>query len=176
MSNIETKPLVPASRIPIQSKPIIEIPANIRHCLEELGTKRAMNSRGTIEENIRGIKGEWAVAKYLGIENNIDTEIYDYGDGGVDLRYQGQSIDVKTVGRRANNPNLWVDKNIKLNASKYVLAQELNPSLYQIHGYAFKSEVDKARVRDISEMWHANLVREIGQDRLHSLPSFRPVE
>lgn len=48
-----------------------------------------------IETHYIGMKGEWAVARYLAMFPDIHA--YAGGDGGVDMVYRGYSLDVKTL-------------------------------------------------------------------------------
>ncbi|WP_324665748.1 hypothetical protein [Haloarcula sediminis] len=73
----------------------------------------------------------------LGIADRLNTEVYaDGGDGGVDLRYRGATIDVKTVGRHRADPALTVDAYDQLRADYYVLASRVGSSDMRLLGYA----------------------------------------
>jgi hypothetical protein len=143
----QIRPLVSAGAVAPTDHPLVTVEDERRLPLEEYGTRRAASSRGSIEHHVRGILGEFAVAKYLGIPDQVDTEIYDDGDPGYDLRYRNQTIDVKTAGPQAQTPELWVNANRPLEADVYVLAQELNAGFYRLIGYAPRSQVARARER-----------------------------
>lgn len=129
-------PLISVSDIPKTAQPTIEIQDSKRIPLSNLGSRRAKDSHGTIENHIRGICGEFAVAKYLGIPESLDTEIYEDGDLGWDLERNNKKIDVKTVGPHVNNPKLLISARAQIKADYYVLVQELNAHNYRIIGYA----------------------------------------
>lgn len=92
-----------------------------------------------------GILGEAAVAQFLDREEEVDTSLYDRGDGGVDLSFRGVGIDVKTVGRHRSNPGLTVDAYAPLDANYYVLADRIGPSECRIVGYAPREFVANAK-------------------------------
>jgi hypothetical protein len=153
-------------------QPIVKIPRNKRIPLTEHAARRAADGRGTFENHETGILGEWAVGRLLGIENRLDTDVYEYGDDGVDLRYRGRTIDVKTVGPRASDPELWVDVTRPLHADYYVLVQQLSTARLRIIGYAPRKTVANAYERDTSSAidWHSERVRAVPQDDLHPIP------
>jgi hypothetical protein len=169
---IVQQPLIPASKAVGPMQPVVTVPRNKRIPLTEHAARRAIDSRGTPENHQRGILGEWAVSRLLGIEDRLDTEVYEYGDSGVDLRYHGKTIDVKTVGPHASNPELWVDLTQSLNAEYYVLAQQVSTARLRVIGYAPREAVANAYERDISSAvdWHAERVRAVPQDELYPIP------
>lgn len=163
-------PLVPVAETPETVQPTIDIPEERRIPLSELGTKRAKGSPGTIKNHIRGICGEYAVAKFFGIPERLNQEIYEYGDEGFDLKIAGRTIDVKTVGPYTNNPCLMVGEDQALNADYYVLVQELNANTYRIIGYAPSVMVNEAPIQRISLEGYAERVRTVEQQDLFHLP------
>ena len=77
--------------------------------LKELAKKRAGSyEEDNVERHHRGLKGEAAVAEAYSVE--LDKEIYENGDGGIDLTLKiherERTVDVKTTGRR--NPSLRI--------------------------------------------------------------------
>lgn len=139
------EPLVPVSEVDESTLPVIVIPPSRRKALAVIGAKRAKDSRGTISQHEQGIFGEFAVAKYLGIPEQIDKEIYENGDPGFDILFQDKRIDVKTVGPHVNNPFLPVSTHGDLTADFYVLIHQLNQSNYRIFGYAHRIQVSQSR-------------------------------
>ncbi|WP_277543719.1 hypothetical protein [Haloarcula laminariae] len=75
----------------------------------------------------------------------MNTEVY--ADGGVDLRYRGATIDVKTVGRHRTDPDLTVDAYDQLRADYYMLASRVGPSDVRLLGYAPRQFVANAPTR-----------------------------
>lgn len=142
---ISLRPLVPVSELDISTLPIVSIAPSRLKALSIVGAQRAKDARGTIEQHEQGIFGEFAVAKYLGITEKVDTEIYEDGDPGYDLTFRGKTIDVKTVGPRVNNPFLAVSTYSELVADYYVLVQQLNFSNYRLIGYAHRLQVEQSR-------------------------------
>jgi len=71
----------------------------------------------------------------------------DGGDGGVDLRYRGATIDVKTVSRHRTEPDLTVDAYDPLCADYYVLASRVGPSDVRLLDYALRQFVANAPTR-----------------------------
>lgn len=164
-------PLVSVSEMPKSSQPIVEIPDTKRIPLSQLGTERARGGPGSIEDHIRGIMGEFAVAKFFGVPDKVDDEIYEYGDPGYDLEIDGNTIDVKTVAPRANNPCLMVDENMDVVADYYILVQELNANVYRIIGYAPSNIVEHADVRRLNLDGYAERVKTVDQYDLFPIPS-----
>jgi hypothetical protein len=138
-------PFVPVSEIPVDQLPIVYIKKSRRDALEICGTKRANGSSGTPENHMMGIKGEYAVAKFYGDPDGVDTAVDKSSDGGVDLDILGD-IQVKTCGSQVNNPKLMISDTENLHADHYVLVQELDRSSYRIIGYAPKQTVANAPV------------------------------
>lgn len=165
-------PFVPVSEVPDDQLPIVHINQTRRDALEVCGTKRAKDSPGTIENHIRGIKGEYAVAKHYGDPDRVDTEIRRYGDGGVDLEILGR-VQVKTCRSRVNNPRLLVAARKLLRADHYVLVQELDRSTYRIIGYAPRATVAEAPISRFQLDGYAKRLRVVEQCDLWQPP--RPV-
>jgi hypothetical protein len=172
-TNMSTSnPLVSVSEIPQTVQPTVEISDAKRIPLSKLGTKRARDSPGSTDDHIRGILGEYAVAKFFGKPKKVDEEIYEYGDPGYDLQINGQTIDVKTVSPRANNPGLMVDVRENIEADYYILVQELNANTYRIIGYAPGSIVKEADIHRIRLEGYAKRLRVVEQYDLFPIPSY----
>ena len=167
-----SNPLVSVSEMPKTVQPTIEIPDAKRIPLSELGTKRARDGPGSIENHIRGIMGEFAVAKFFGVPEKVDDEIYEYGDAGYDLQIDGKTIDVKTVDPRANNPGLMIDSTRNIVADYYVLVQELNANTYRLIGYAPAPVVENADVRLLHMDGYAKKLKVVEQVDLFPIPSY----
>lgn len=115
--------------------------------LAEKAARIADTSSGTTENHVLGKLGEFSLASYLGIEDRVNTDVYtDGGDGGVDLEYQGTTIDVKTVGRHRRRPPLTVDAHEPLPADYYVLASRVGKMNCRLVGYAPRQFVATAPV------------------------------
>jgi len=170
--SIETfSPLVPVAETPETVQPTVDIPDERRIPLERHGTRRAKDSPGSIEKHIRGMCGEFAVAKFFGVPERVDTEIYEFGDPGFDLRIAGKTLDVKTVRPSVNNPCLMVGVRKSIDADYYVLVQELNASTYRIIGYAPALMLAHARVRRLQiDEYAAERFRVVEQQALFHLP------
>lgn len=107
----------------------------------------AINRGDSVENWRKGLLGEDALAHYLGIEDQLDTEIYECGDGGIDLEFRGATIDVKTVGRHRCDPALTVDAYQELIADYYVLASRIGRKSCRLIGYAPRQFVANAPIR-----------------------------
>jgi hypothetical protein len=134
----------------IPDYPITHVPQERLYALTEHANRLTEHWAGDVQDHLTGLLGEFSLAKPLGIEDAVDTKIYaDGGDGGVDLRYRGATIDVKTVGRHRDDPALTVDAYQPLTADYYVLASRVSKTDVRIIGYAPRQFVANAPVR-----WH----------------------
>ncbi|WP_248515004.1 hypothetical protein [Salinarchaeum laminariae] len=126
------------------------------------------------DRNFTGVMGEMALAVYADLQ--IDSTIYDVGDGGIDFRvaYQGEerTIDVKT---RTKDPfALWV-KEGSLRADWYVLGHLRSPPdsdqlegwSVELIGRASKEELLDAEMSK-SDYGHQN--HSILRKDLHPIP------
>ncbi|MFC7133749.1 MULTISPECIES: hypothetical protein [Salinibaculum] len=130
-------PLISAADIPLNKFPVYDIPRGWFQALEAHAKRRVENGAyGTAPNHFTGLLGEDALARHLGISERLDTELYADGDGGVDLVYQGGTIDVKTVGRHREDPALTVDAYEPLRADYYALAHRIGPNRCRLIGYA----------------------------------------
>lgn len=140
-------PLISAADIPVPLKPTIQLPENKYYPLKDHGSRRARNgARGNVENHQKGVLGEGALATYLGKEDDVDTTLYERGDGGVDLSFGGTTVDVKTVGRHRPKPALTVDTYQELRADYYVLAHRIGKTNFRLVGYAPRKFVANAPI------------------------------
>lgn len=161
------KPLVSTADVPVDSLPIITIPEGELHAAEIAGAERAMDHSGTIQQHELGARGEYAVAKYLGVEERFDTEVYPKGDDGFDLVYSGAKLQVKTASRIQNNPQLLVPTHQDLTSDYYILVQDVSRPVFRLLGYT-----DRRTVRE-APIFHGIQVTEaysLDQDRLEPFP------
>jgi len=140
---------VSAAQLSLDQFPVIHVDEHRYYPLGEQAVQIADTTRDTAEDHLTGLLGEDAVAHHLGIEDRLDTAVYaDGGDGGVDLRYRGAIIDVKTVGRHHSDPTLTVDAYESLTANYYVLASRVGKLDCRLIGYAPRSFVADAPIRE----------------------------
>lgn len=140
-------PLVSTSQLLPEDYPTIHVPEGRRYALREHASQIADTWSGSTENHYKGLLGEAAVIQYLNTEDDVNVEVYaDGGDGGVDLTYQGATIDVKTVGRRHCDPQLTVGIRESLNADYYALVSRIGPSDLRLIGYAPKHFVANAPI------------------------------
>lgn len=158
------QPLVPASEYPPSRHPVRDLDDARVDALEMRAEAIAEQSPGTTERHLMGKVGEDAVAKYLDVRQTVDTAVYaDGGDEGIDLQYQGDTIDVKTV--RGADDDLTVDANGELTADYYVLAQLLGPCSVRLLGYAPVELIQSSPALGRGSRKHYR----IPQDRLYPL-------
>lgn len=171
-------PIIPASEVPEQFRPSIEIRENKRHALEMQGDLRA-DSGGDARNHRLGIFGEHAVTLYVGNEDLLDTEVYaDGGDGGIDLQICGNTVDVKTASREQTNPRLLVRAYDALQADYYVLVNRIGAGRFKLVGYCPRHFVANAETK----RYNGEYVHVVPQDALFPFPvwnrpmSFQHVE
>jgi hypothetical protein len=130
-------PLVSSADVPLTHHPVQSIPSNRYDVLCERARRIADSWRGSPENHIAGTLGEDGFARQMGIEDELNVEVYsDGGDGGKDFVYRGATVDVKTVGRHRSDPALTVNTYELLNADYYVLASRIGPTDVRLIGYA----------------------------------------
>jgi hypothetical protein len=143
------EPLTPAAQLAYDDYPVIPIPENRRSMIQHHTREIAENSYGNPQNHLTGKLGEFAVAKYLGIgplKQELDLSIYtDGGDGGFDLIYDGEKIEVKTVGAQTEDPALRIDHTKPLIADRYILTRQMSKTDIQLIGWAPQSTVQAAR-------------------------------
>jgi hypothetical protein len=141
-------PLLSAADRTIDKCPVRRILENRFYPLQEQARRIANSWGGSVEDHRTGKIGEYAVAKALGVRDSVNLEVYtDGGDGGVDLTYNGATIDVKTVGQHRSDPALTVDAYEQLRADYYVLASRISKMSVRLIGYAPRQFVANAPVR-----------------------------
>jgi hypothetical protein len=159
------RPIVSVAHLPDTSFPTVMIPDRKYQPLCDTGARRAMNSFGTIDRHERGALGEGAFEQLLGLENAVDTELYEYGDPGYDFDLSIGTVDVKTARPRWDQPSLMVGASKELAADYYVLIHQLSQRCYRVLGYAPAAVVAQAPVRQI-RVHEAGRVRDVSQDWL----------
>lgn len=142
-------PLFSATDIPPGLRPIIQIPEERYYPLLDHGRQRAENGAyGTAINHQKGILGEFSVASHAGVPQAVDTNLYERGDGGFDIRLNGATVDIKSVGRHRSEPALTVDQYQPLEADYYVLANRIGETAFEIVGYAPRHFVANAPLRE----------------------------
>ena len=94
-----------------------------------------------------GMLGEIAISKYLGIP--LNPEVLVGGDGGIDMYYKGQSIQVKT--RTFTTPPIYLMYKTKeeLVADWSVMCTVQSPTTVGIRGFISKTKfLQKAKPQD----------------------------
>ena len=114
--------------------------------------------------DVVGIKGEAAVAKYLGVK--IDRSIQDKGDGGRDLTWKGRSIQVKT-SFPADTLHLLVNDSdsLKCDYLIFVVTDEVTPKA-RIYGWI--KTVDFLQTATIKNMGYGDRMA-MPIERLHPM-------
>lgn len=130
-------PLFSAADIAVEDYPIVHIPERRVHPIESHAEQIADHSPGPVEKHQTGKVGEYAVAKRLGVQDEIDFQVCtDGGDGGFDLIYNGIKIDVKTLSRSRADPDLMVNRYQPLRADYYLLASRVSKTDVRLIGVA----------------------------------------
>lgn len=167
MSKWPLTPLIPTSHVASLCRQVIDLPDHRCYPLEEYGKLRADGGRGSSEDNCTGILGEESLADYLGLEQGVDTRIYDNGgDGGVDLHYRGQTIDVKTASRDQRNPSLLVGAYQPLRADYYALVHRIGRTQFRLIGYSPRQFVANSPTRE----YEGEKVHVVPQENLFPFP------
>jgi len=111
-----------------------------------------------------GIKGEAAVAKYLGVK--IDRSIQDEGDGGRDLTWRGRTIQVKS-SFPADTLHLLVNDSdsLKCDHLVFVVTDEITPAA-RIYGWI--RTVDFLQSATIKNMGYGDRLA-LPVERLHPI-------
>ena len=166
------QPLVPVSALSETAFHVESIPDNHFWALDEHGTHRARGSYGSKENHRCGVFGEFAAARFFGLsaEDGVDTQIYEDGDPGYDLKVRGSRVDVKTTKQYYSRPSLMVNAEKELTADFYVLVHQLAERCYRILGYAPRQIVANARTEHVGE-YRMKKVRVVDQDGLIPLPA-----
>jgi hypothetical protein len=138
---------VPAKALPVVRLPQKEIERGFRLAKRRNSSYKAIDGGdvfgdlNSLDSHQRGILGELAVAKFYGIE--IDSEVYDSGDGGRDFQFFNNSIDtdVKTTAtKKMQLPELLVKADKGVNADLYIQAHIIKESRSEVYvrllGYA----------------------------------------
>ena len=80
-----------------------------------------------------GLMGEIAVARILNLK--VNNTIFALGDGGIDLNYRGQSIQIKTVNSYKER-FIYFNNINDFNADWIIGCSLINPSTIEIMGFA----------------------------------------
>jgi hypothetical protein len=142
--------------VPIAQLPVVELNAeHIRRSSElaidrnesyqEINGGTVFGGNDSLTSHQTGILGEMAVAKLYATD--IDTETYDFGDGGIDLDLWGASADVKaTTTNKMQYPELLICSDNDLAADLYFVTHIKNwgPGGAQVRvlGYGTRAQVN----------------------------------
>lgn len=74
---------------------VIRALAQRRVAIKQGQGKPPRTALSPLDAHYVGMKGEYAVARYLGVLPDVNA--YQHGDGGIDLRWRGMTIDVKNA-------------------------------------------------------------------------------
>jgi hypothetical protein len=141
-------PLVSAADLSTDDFPVRHIPEERLDALGIVGERIADQSPGTSSNHMTGKMGEDGFLKMLGETELLDTRVIaDGGDGGTDVKYNGNTSDIKTATRRRTSPPLTVDVEKSLPADHYVLASRIGPTDVRLIGYAPRWVVANAKQR-----------------------------
>lgn len=117
--------------------------------------------------NVRGLKGEFAFAKYYDLE--VDTDLRPDGDGGIDfvveINGNEKTVDVKTVNY-PNNPLLLVREAREDHPDMYVLTATDSPEVKLVG----MLPTDHVLARDPVESQYGHLNHRFEEDELLPLP------
>lgn len=125
--------------VPLRTLPVVELTTKELRRIDNLAQKRSESyssigggkifsgsnsSVSSLSRHVIGLLGECAVAKFYSI--SVDSNIYKFGDDGVDLELYGKSIDVKTTGTDMTLPELLVRADKNLQSDIYIRAHVLD--------------------------------------------------
>lgn len=151
MTDWSLTPFISAAQVPTQFQRVVEIPENRVYLLQEYGKLRADGGRFDRENSCIGIFGEECFCQYVGLKDGVDTAIYDDGgDGGVDLTFAGQTVDVKTASRNQRDPALLVGAYQPLRAEYYALIHRIGSRQFRLIGYCPRQFVANAPTREFN--------------------------
>jgi hypothetical protein len=119
--------------VPLEALPVVELTEQeIKHSLRTAkrrndsyigyADKDVFGDLDSLDSHQIGILGELAVAKFYALD--IDTEVYDYGDGGRDFSlFDRLDVDVKTTATdKMRLPELLVKANKEVTADQFIRA------------------------------------------------------
>jgi hypothetical protein len=126
--------------VPLEVLPVVELTANELRRIDELAQRRCKSytpidggviftgsnsSASSLSRHVIGLLGECAVAKFYSL--SVDSDVYQFGDDGIDLELYGESIDVKTTATTALDlPELLVRADKTLQSDIYVRAHVID--------------------------------------------------
>jgi hypothetical protein len=156
------KPLgLTAADVPLEALPVVrltreEINRGLRLAKRRNASYRDISggdvfgNLGSLDSHQRGILGELAVAKFYGI--SVDSEIYEFGDGGRDFQLFDDDVDVKTTATtKMRLPELLVRSDKEVRADLFVRAHIINGNRTEVRvrlvGYATSDTVTNRKPR-----------------------------
>lgn len=126
--------------VPLRTLPVVELTSKELRRIDELAQQRSESytpidggviftgtdgSASSLSRHLIGLLGECAVAKFYSL--SIDSDVYQFGDDGIDLELYDESIDVKTTATTALDlPELLVRADKTLQSDIYVRAHVVN--------------------------------------------------
>lgn len=152
-TNTETKPSIidpspSVADVPKSLLPTEDVDESRCHG-SELAAERFVNDGGcdSLKGTTKGTIGEWAFCQYLPGNRKPDSSVYPEGDGGWDVKWGGDTWDLKTVGRHIDSPALTVDAMTRPRADRYALVNRVGKNTCRIVGYALRETVKAQRIR-----------------------------
>lgn len=142
--------------VSLETLPVVELSNEQLRTVEELAKDRnksyqsidgglKFGEAGSLTNHQKGVLGELAVANRYNVK--IDSEIYDFGDDGTDLKLGQKTVDVKaTATDKMRLPQLLVRSDKELSADLYfrvhILDQTSSGARVRLIGYASKARVE----------------------------------
>jgi hypothetical protein len=122
-----------------------------------------------VDRTIDGILGEIAVSELMPTAEKPDTDVYPHGDGGWDIRINGEKSDIKTAMETTDHPSLTVSEPLK--AECYYLVNRIDKKTCRLVGYAVRETINrKSKSHDnrFDYMLTQEELRPISKDLLRS--------
>jgi hypothetical protein len=163
------EPPFPVADVPKRLLPVETFSESRLYALEQNADKLVTDGGcDSLDGTVRGLLGDNSFSRVLPIKAEPDTTVRENGDGGHDFRFNGNTFNVKTVGRHRDDPELTVSTRGQLKADFYVLAHRIGATSCRLLGYAPRATV-KASPRFFH---HGEPYRLVEQDRLWPFPQF----
>lgn len=143
--------------VPIEALPTVELTTAQMVRAEEIAQSRndsyasinggrVCGNQSSTDAHLTGVVGELAYA--LHYDESIDTEIYEYGDGGYDFSPGSLKIDTKTTATYINRPSLIVPVEPSPRADLYFFLHRIEERKVRIIGFATRATVvDQTPIR-----------------------------